>query len=295
MAKRILVTGATGAQGGALVRQLLQRGFSVRALTRNPNKPAGQALAVLGAEVVAGDLDDEASLERACVGVYGVFSVQNFWEKGVGYQREVDQGCKLARAAKKANVQHFVQTSVANCDDAAGVRHFESKYAIEQYIDSLQLPRTFLREVFFMENLTEPVMTSGAKKVMDPYWILPTIIGLLDKGTRFHMISVADIAWFAADVFSHPDEYVGKAVDIAGDSLTPDDMKRIYRNVTGRRVLPTSATLTRLFLRFANPESARQFRWNNEKGWHFPLEPLRQRHADLIDFETFLRLHTQAR
>ncbi|HVL00703.1 MAG TPA: NmrA family NAD(P)-binding protein, partial [Dongiaceae bacterium] len=65
MAKRILVTGATGAQGGALVRQLLQRGFSVRALTRNPNKPAGQALAVLGAEVVAGDLDNEASLEQA--------------------------------------------------------------------------------------------------------------------------------------------------------------------------------------------------------------------------------------
>ncbi|HET8707935.1 MAG TPA: NmrA family NAD(P)-binding protein, partial [Pseudomonadales bacterium] len=141
MAEIILVTGATGAQGGALVPHLLKRGFRVRALTRNPAKPAGQALAAAGAEVVAGDLDDEASLERACAGVYGVFSVQNFWEKGVGYQREVDQGCKLARAAKKAGVKHFLQTSVANCDDAAGVLHFESKYAIEKYIDSLQLPR----------------------------------------------------------------------------------------------------------------------------------------------------------
>ena len=115
---------------------------------------------------------------------------------GLALARELgEQGCKLARAAKTAGVQHFLQTSVANCANAPGVQHFESKYIIEQYIDSLDLPRTFLREVFFMENFTQPVMTSGAKKAMDPYWILPTILGLLDRDVRFHMISVADIAW----------------------------------------------------------------------------------------------------
>lgn len=289
MAEIILVTGATGAQGGALVPQLLKSGFRVRALTRNPAKPSGQALAALGAEVVAGDLDDEASLERAFEGVYGVFSVQNFWEKGVGFQREVEQGCKLARAAKKANVQHFVQTSVANCDDAEGVQHFESKYEIEKYIDSLKLPRTFLREVFFMENFTQPVMASGNKKAINPFWIIPTIVGLLDKDTRFHMICVEDIAWFAADVFANPAEYLGKEVDIAGDSLTPGEMKAIFHKVTGRRVIPTIPALTRLFLRLVNPESARQFRWNNEKGWHFDISPLRRRHPGLVSFETFLQ------
>ena len=213
MAKTVLVTGATGAQGGALVPRLLEKGISVRALTRHPDKPAGQALKQLGAEVVAGDLDDEASLERACEGMDGVFSVQNFWEKGVGHDREVEQGCKLARAASNADVTHFVQTSVANCDAAEGVLHFESKYKIERYIDSLGLPRTFLREVFFLENFTQPVMTSGAKKAMDPYWVLPTIVGLLDKDIRFHMVSVEDIAWFAADIFANPQDYLNKEIE----------------------------------------------------------------------------------
>ncbi len=291
MQKTILVTGATGAQGGALVPLLLQQGFTVRALTRDPAKAAGRALQALGCEVVAGNLDDEASLERACDSAYGVFSVQNFWEKGVGHDREVEQGCKLARAAKKAGVQHFVQTSVVSCDHAPGVLHFESKYKIEQYIDSLGLPRTFLREVFFLENFTQPVMTSGAKKAMSPYWILPTIVGLLDKGVRFHMISVEDIAWFAADIFAHPQQYLGTHLDVAGDVLTADEMKAVFRKVTGHRVLPTSRWLTRLAIRLANPESARQFHWNNQQGWDFDIAPLRKRHPGLISFETFLTRH----
>lgn len=295
MTKRILVTGATGAQGGALIPLLLQHGFTVRALTRDPGKPSAQALAQQGVEVVAGDLDDEASLNRACDGCDGVFSVQNFWEKGVGHEREVEQGCKLARAAKQAGVTHFVQTSVANCDEAAGVLHFESKHKIEQYIDSLALPRTFLREVFFMENFTQPVMTSGAKQSMSPFWVLPTIIGMLDRDTRFHMISVEDIAWFAADVFAHPEAYLGKELDVAGDVLTAGEMKAIYRKVTGRRLPPVSKWFMRLMLRVVNPESARQFRWNNQQGWKFDIAPLRARHQGLINFERFLRNYYEAR
>ncbi|MEE2733340.1 MAG: NmrA/HSCARG family protein [Pseudomonadota bacterium] len=291
MTKRILVTGATGAQGGALIPLLLEKGFRVRALTRDPAKASAQALARQGVEVVAGDLDDEASLHRACSDCDGVFSVQNFWEKGVGHAREVEQGCKLARAAKQAGVSHFVQTSVANCDAAAGVLHFESKHKIEQYIDSLGLPRTFLREVFFMENFTQPVMTSGAKKSMSPFWVLPTIIGLLDPGTRFHMISVADIAWFAADVFEHPEQFIGQELDVAGDVLTAAEMKAVYRKVTGRRLPPVSRWLMRLMLRLVNPESARQFQWNNQQGWNFDIAPLQRRHAGLRNFEGFLRHH----
>lgn len=294
MAQRILVTGATGAQGGALIPLLLQKGFAVRALTRDSTKAAARTLLDNGVEVVTGDLDDEASLDRACAGCYGVFSVQNFWEKGVGHDREVEQGCKLARAAKQAGVQHFVQTSVVNCDQAEGVLHFESKYKIEQYIDSLQLPRTFLREVFFMENFTQPVMTSGAKKDIDPFWVLPTIIGLLDKDTGFHMISVEDIAWFAADIFAHPELYLDKELDVAGDVLTAAQLKAVFHKVTGRSLLPTSRFLTRLMVRLINPESARQFRWNNQQGWHFDIAPLRQRNSALTSFEGFLRKHYEA-
>ncbi|MFZ5756483.1 MAG: NmrA/HSCARG family protein [Pseudomonadota bacterium] len=291
MSRLVLVTGATGAQGGALVPLLLAKGFAVRALTRNPEKPAGRALAAQGCEVVAGDLDDEASLERACTGAHGVFSVQNFWEKGVGYRREIDQGCKLARAAKKAGVAHFLQTSVANCDNAGDVLHFRSKHEIEKYVDSLGLPSTFLREVFFMENFTGPVLPGGTKKAMDPRWVMPAICGLLDAGTRFHMITVEDIAWFAADIFSHPQQFIGRHVDVASDSLTPAEMKAVFHRVTGKRLLPAPALGTRLFLRLTNPESARQFRWNNEVGWHFDLAPLRARHPGMMSLEQFLRRH----
>lgn len=96
----ILVSGATGNQGGAVVRRLLERGFRVRALSRDTQKPEAQALAEGGAEVVRGDLNDPASVEQAVEGVYGVFSVQNFYEGG--YEGEVRQGKTLADAAKGA-------------------------------------------------------------------------------------------------------------------------------------------------------------------------------------------------
>src|SRR5690242_20666201 len=122
----ILVTGATGQQGGAVTRHLLAQGRRVRALTRAPDKPAARALAGQGAEVVQGDLYDRASLDRALRDVYGVFSVQNFWLPDVGYEGEVRQGKTLADAAKAAGVQHFVYTSVGGAERHTGLSHFES-------------------------------------------------------------------------------------------------------------------------------------------------------------------------
>lgn len=287
MNKTILVTGATGAQGGALVPELLGRGYRVRAMTRNIKKSSARALADQGAELVAGDLDDEASLQKACSGVYGVFAVQNFWEKGVGYQREIDQGKKLARAASDQSVEHFVQTSVANCDQAPGVLHFESKWVIEEYIDSLQLPRTFLREVFFMENLVEPVIAGFGKRKLSPSTVLAMLQGALKPDTRLHMVAVEDIAWFAAHCFDNAQDYLGQSLDIASDSLTVAEMKAVYRKVTGRAVSPVGIPFW--LLKLSNPESARQFVWNNDVGWHFDLQPLRALKPDLITFENFLR------
>ncbi len=287
MQKTILVTGATGAQGGALVPLLLARGYQVRAMTRNIDKPAARHLASLGAQPVCGNLDDEASLERACEGVDGVFAVQNFWERGVGYEREIEQGKKLARAALKQQVGHFVQTSVANCDHALGVLHFESKWVIEQYINEIGLPCTFLREVFFMENFFEPVMMGGNKQHMNPALVLAMLSGALRKNTTFHMVTVEDIAWFAAHIFDHPEQWLGKHLDVASDVLTIDQMKVIYRKVTGKRPFPIS--LPFWVLRIQNPESARQFVWNNRVSWQFSLAPLREMNPSLTSFEDFLR------
>jgi uncharacterized protein YbjT (DUF2867 family) len=122
----ILVCGATGKQGGVVARSLLDRGFQVRALTRDPQKPATQALREQGAEVVQGDMEARSSLDQVLVeGVYGVFSVQNFWE--TGYDREVQQGKTVADAAKAAGVEHIVYSSVGSAHRQTGIPHFESK------------------------------------------------------------------------------------------------------------------------------------------------------------------------
>ena len=149
--KIILVTGATGKQGGATARNLINTGVKVRALTRKPESSSANALRTLGIEVVKGNLNDINSLDPAMQGVYGVFSVTNFWEMGTG-KKEVIQNKNLTDLAKKHNVKHFVFASIARCDDNPNLAHFVTKYECEKYIQSSGLPYTFLRAVYFIDK-----------------------------------------------------------------------------------------------------------------------------------------------
>src|SRR5262249_38335797 len=166
--KIVLVAGATGRQGGAVIRHLLPKGWKVRALTRNPRADAALALERQGVEVAQGDLEDRASLERAARGVYRVYSVQDFWS--IGTKREVEQGKNLADAAKKAGVGHFVYSSVGGAERHSGIDHWESKWQIENHIRGLGLPATILRPVAFMENYYVDQVEIGILKgkLMDP-------------------------------------------------------------------------------------------------------------------------------
>ena len=148
--KTVLVAGATGRQGGAVIRNMLPKGWKLRALTRSLSSYAAQDLKRQGVEVVQGDLEDPASLARAAQGVYGIYSVQDFW--AVGAKREVQQGKNLADAAKKTGVQHLVYSSVGGAERNTGIPHWESKWEVEKYIRSLGLPVTILRPVTFMED-----------------------------------------------------------------------------------------------------------------------------------------------
>ena len=143
--KTVLVTGATGRQGGAVVRHMLAKGWKLRALTRKTNSHAARALARQGVEVVQGDLEDPSSVASASAGVYGVYSVQDFW--AVGARREVQQGKNVADTAKKAGVKHFVYSSVGGAERNTGIPHWESKWEIEKHIRSLGLPATVLGPV----------------------------------------------------------------------------------------------------------------------------------------------------
>lgn len=225
--RTILVTGATGQQGGAVARELLAAGHKVRAMTRNPDSDAAKELAKLGAEVVQGDLNDAASLERAVAGAWGVFAVQNTWEAGV--EGEEEQGKRLAQIARDSGVEHFVYSSVGSAHRATGIPHFDNKWRIEEFVRGLGFPSyTILRPVFFMENWTSQ-------------WFKPAIdegnlaIGI-KPDTRLQMIAVEDIGRYGRLAFEKAEQLNGQAIDIAGDEMTMPEAAEVVSKATGQSV-----------------------------------------------------------
>lgn len=271
--KIIAVTGATGQQGGVVARKLLADGWQVRALTRDVNKPAAQELKALGAELVAGDLDNRAELDAAFKGAYGVFSVQNFWLPNVGADGEVKQGKAVADAAKSAGVQHIVYSSVGGADRAPGVQHFESKWEIEKYIQSLNLPFTILRPVAFMDNYN----WSRA------YILSGTFTGFgLRADKTLQIIAAEDIGVFAALAFANPKEYLGKTLEIAGDELTEPQIAETLAKVIGRPVNIAQKEEN-------DQEMNAMLRFFNGKGYTADIAALRKFNSGLLSFEQYLR------
>jgi uncharacterized protein YbjT (DUF2867 family) len=274
----ILVSGATGQQGGAVVRNLLERGFGVRALTRDPAKPAGRELAGLGAEVVSGDLEDRASIEHVLQAVHGVFSVQQFFE--AGYEGEVRQGVQLADAAKAAGVDHYVYSSVGSAHRETGIPHFESKWEVEEHVRASGVPYTVLRPVYFMQNwemMREPILGGTLPQPLDP-------------GKPFQMIDADDIGVFAATAFENPDGWIGREVDLAGDELTMPEIAATFSRVIGRQVdyfqVPWEG-----FEEQMGEEFTVMYRWFNDYGYEADVAGLRKEHPGLVSLEQYLRTH----
>ena len=229
-----------------------------------------------------GDLDVPATLDAALVGAAGVFSVQDYWGRGVGYEGEVRQGRALAEAARRAGVQLFVQSSMADADEDLGPlpRHFQSKKRIEAIVEDTGLPRVFLGTVFFMDNIDD--------RSMGGPMIFPMLAGTLGSDTRLELLAVADIGRAAAAVFTDPARYVGTKVDLVGDALTVPEMREVYRLATGRRAwgwaLPTPLA------RRLNAEFTEQLEWQRDVG--FTAEPAQSRRLipGMQDLSTHLRL-----
>src|SRR5258705_8034702 len=155
----VLVTGATGQQGGHLVRELIARGHSVRALTRKPESAGAAALAARGVTIVPGDFEDQGSLESAARGVDTLFAMATPLESGVN--AETRAGINIVRAASAVGVSHLVYSSVAGADRASGVPHFDSKFEVEKEIRRSAVPFTIVAPVFFMENFLADWMAAG--------------------------------------------------------------------------------------------------------------------------------------
>jgi uncharacterized protein YbjT (DUF2867 family) len=202
----ILVTGATGQQGSAVANARLQKEKNVRVMTRNPEKAA--ILAKAGAEVVKGNLTDQTDLQEALRGVQGVFAMSTPFEAGM--EEEVRQWVMLADAAKQAGVSHYVYTSVGSAHRHTGIPHFESKWKVEQHIEKVGLPATILRPVFFMENFT-----TFSKPSPEGVLTMP-----MRPDRRLAMVALRDIGEFGTEAFVRPNDFLGQAIDLAGDELT---------------------------------------------------------------------------
>lgn len=230
------VIGGTGQQGGATARALLLAGARVRVLVRQPTSGKAEDLAHLGAELVTADLDDPDSIRNGFAGTTAVFAMtsptRENWTDG-----EVAHGKTIADAARDAQVQHLVYTSVAGAERHTGIPHFESKRRVEEYIDALGLQRTFVRPVFFMDNFNRaaPVIKDGKRILQLP---LPPDVSL-------QLIAVDDIGAVCAAALMDPDRIVVGAIEIAGDKRTVTEIADILGSVAdlpaGYEQLPLSS------------------------------------------------------
>ncbi len=253
----ILVTGATGRQGGAVARRLLAEGYTVRAMTRKPAEDKAGLLASLGANVIYGDFDDPKSLEKALEGVWGVFAVQNTWEAGV--EREEEQGKRLAEIARRKDVFHYVYTSVGSAHRQTGIPHFENKFRIEETIRLLRFPSyTILRPVFFMENFTSPSFKPDLLRGKLPMGIGPS--------TKLQMIAVDDIGAYGLLAFEQQERMKRVELDIAGDELTLPEAARVLSSVTGRTI--EFAEVPRDLVRKTSADYALMLEWFDRIGYN---------------------------
>jgi uncharacterized protein YbjT (DUF2867 family) len=228
MAKKdqlVLVSGATGQQGGAIAHELLDAGWAVRIMTRKPEGEKARALAAKGAEVVQADLDDEGSLSEALKGAWGAVGIQNTWEAGV--EKEEVQGKRFARVAKQAGVQHLLYQSVASAQRATGIPHFDNKWRIEETIRALKFPSyVIVRPVFFMENF----LGAGLKEAIDN----GTVALAIKPETKLQMVTVHDVGKYGLAAFERAAELNGRAIDIASDELTGPEMAVALTTALGR-------------------------------------------------------------
>ncbi len=280
-AKTILVTGATGAQGGATVNALLERGHNVIAVTRNPNSDAAKALSAKGVDVRQGDYTDPAAITRAAQEADSAFAVSTSFE--VGASAEIDQGKTLVNALHAAGIGHIVFSSVGGADKNTGIAHFDGKYEIEKHLASLSTPSTVLAPVYFMENLLAP-------------WGLPalkqgTFSAGLPADRVLQQVAVKNIGDFAAALIARGEAVFGKRYDFAGDELTNEAAAAQISQAAGRTI--TYQGFPAEGLREQSADMADMFTWFNDVGYAADIAALHSNFPDVswLTYADWLTLH----
>jgi uncharacterized protein YbjT (DUF2867 family) len=267
--RSVLVTGATGQQGGAVARALLARGHRVKALTRKPDSDAARQLMSAGADLVTGDLGDAASVLKAASGVGTMFLMGNSYETGT--EEETRQGIVAAEAAKAAGVGHLIYSSVADANKKTDVPHLESKYLVEKYVAALGIPYTISAPVAFMENI-----------------VAPWSIGALRQGTLgfamppkrvLQLVALANIGAFVAVLVERREQVFAKRFDFAEDELSGEEQAKIRSHAIGRPInyqeIPIAAA------RQQSEDAALMFEWFDRVGYDADIAVLRGDFSDV--------------
>lgn len=274
----ILVTGATGQQGGAVYRHLRNKGYRLRALVRDLNSNKAHRLMGHGGEVFQGSLDDPDSLMRAMDGVYGVFSVQPYTAN------EIQQGQAVVDAAKQRGVAHLVYSSIGGAEEDTSIPHFETKTKVEEYLQSSGLRYTILRPVFFMENWLrkfdywgEPIRNGQVEQPLNPT-------------TNLQMIAVDDIGAFAALAFGDPDKWKDRIFPLAGDELSMRQIADAFSGVTSQEVKYVQVSWDQ-FEKKMGRELTVMYRWFAETGFHYDVEEVRHEYPLTHTFNRWLEAY----
>ncbi|MEU4564688.1 NmrA/HSCARG family protein [Actinoplanes sp. NPDC023936] len=304
--KVIAVVGATGAQGGGLVRAILadpDGGFAVRALTRDVTSPAAQELVKLGAEVVQADNYDEASLVAAFTGAYGGYLVTNFWAH-MSAEKELVEAANLANAARRAGLRHVIWSTLEDTRDHIpvtgdrmpilqekyNVPHFDAKAEADELFRAAGVPATFLRTTFYWENLA-----SGWGATRDADGVLTLSLPMGDS--KLAGIAVEDIGRTAYGIFKAGNDYVGQTVHIAGEHLTGAEIAAGLSRAVGEPVVyrPLSHDAYRALGFPGADEAGNMLQYYTEFDEYFTgvrdLEAVRRLNPELQSFEQWLAVN----
>ena len=271
--RKILVTGATGQQGSALARLLLQKKHEVYALIRSTKSesPKAQNLRNQGAKLVEADLDKPDSLEQATNGIDSVFLMGTPVE--VGTEGEIRRGKMMVDIAKEKKIEHIVYSSVVNADKNTGILAFESKYKVEQHIKNSGIPYTIIGPTFFMGNLLSyPLGQQGQVA-------LP-----LSPSRILQQIAVENIAEFSALALERRNSFIGKRIDIASDEITGEQAAKVLSNELGRKIRYEQVPMEQI--RQASEDLAVMYEWFERIGTGVDVAALHKQYPE-VNWLTF--------
>jgi uncharacterized protein YbjT (DUF2867 family) len=290
----VLVAGATGKQGGAVVRALLEAGRPVRGLTRDPASAAGQALAALGVDVVRGDFNDLASLDAAMAGAVALFSMQMGSYPG-DPDTEIVTGTALIEAAARAGIDTVVPTSVARAGDQENFvgwdegrwepLYWDNKAAMIDVVKAQGFRHwTILKPAMIMENLVPPMVESMYPSLRERGQFETAV----EADTNIDWIASTDIGAFAAAAFVDPERFHGREIDLASGTFTLPDVAAKIAKVTGK---PVSAVTLSREEALAMPYGELGYRhesWNNVEGYNVDLDAVRGWGVPLTSLDEFI-------